>query len=416
MTLISNMEDSSSDAEGGWGSVAASQTLSSQQKSEDLEDEEGWDFALNDSLESSPAPMTPAASVSSAARSNKSWNTTTPRKRGRGRPPGITGSHEFRRMLREEAARSKPASLSKAERCKLAREGKRKKKLSMSSLASSVPISRDIEDIVPVANPVVDASLQQQIFSAASMILRAKAGETCGSLVSTKFSVQEYVDHMFSAKPPPQTLDEENFAGAVHYFFKPYRGYCSMKQTSTEFNTTEHLVSHGLIRSASAVKNLSSSMWNSLLRKVQGMVRDACTHNGILMIAKIRFDETPSKIKVADLDAVGLPAPHVQAGSSKSLAKILQSELEVAFVLQDVSDKSYFMVSGKIPTPLQVLDKQTSKNMRQALEDTLKLDEFEAMSKDFKHRLFLFAADEFSSNNLVHASHPDWLDENFLPM
>ena len=59
------------------------------------------------------------------------------------------------------------------------------------------------------------------------------------------------------------------------------------------------------------------------------------------------------------------------------------------------------MLTGTMPTPLQVLDRQTARNLKMALEDSMKLPGLEDLAEQFAHKMFLFSTDEFSSNDLA---------------
>ena len=76
-------------------------------------------------------------------------------------------------------------------------------------------------------------------------------------------------------------------------------------------------------------------------------------------------------------------------------------------------DGKYVLLSSRVHCPLQVLDRQTSRNMKSALEASLSLAGLEQVGRHFRHRLFMFCTDEFSSNDLsqwaMQACRSGWL-------
>lgn len=71
------------------------------------------------------------------------------------------------------------------------------------------------------------------------------------------------------------------------------------------------------------------------------------------------------------------------------------------------------LLSSRVHCPLQVLDRQTARNMKSALEASLSLAGIEEVGRSFRHRLFMFCTDEFSSNDLsqwaMQACRSGWL-------
>lgn len=251
--------------------------------------------------------------------------------------------------------------ISVSERCARARQAKAAKahkKLESQSLASSLESRFASESIVAADEALVDESLAQgfhgalvqmswkeDMFLAAKKFLMGALSQSACEGSTSGFQVKAYISQLFSSTGPGLLASDadsagsefavakgcEDLQGPIAQFFEPYRGYCSVSQTAQEFKTTDFVISHGLIRSASALLNLSSTMRSGLMQKIHGMLDT--THTGVMIIAKFRFDETPSKIKVSDLDSSAMPGPYRQSGSSKSLAKILQTELEIACLM-----------------------------------------------------------------------------------
>ena len=120
-------DDSDSDDE-GWGALAAHEAahsanaVSATHSALDSDhEEEGWAFAI-DGLD--PAGNDDRFLLQTPAASNKSGPVTSSQRK-RGRPAGIKGSHEYRRMLKEGIQKESGNRVDAATR---AREAKLKKK------------------------------------------------------------------------------------------------------------------------------------------------------------------------------------------------------------------------------------------------------------------------------------------------
>ncbi len=212
------------------------------------------------------------------------------------------------------------------------------------------------------------------------------------------------------AKPSQKLLD---------HLFKPYRGYASMARDAEAFKTTKQSFSRNMIRSSCAMKLAYTKMWGNMLSHVKSMIGPGSSHDPVLFIARFRFDETPSKIRVHDLESMQLPETSNPANAKPTLAKILQTEFSISVLLKtrshspDAVGGTHVMLSGVFPTPLQVLDRQTARNLTMALEDSMKVPGLEDVASKFQQKLFLFCTDEFSANDLaqfsMQAARRDWL-------
>lgn len=225
-------------------------------------------------------------------------------------------------------------------------------------------------------------------------------------------------------KHKPSVTEEELTPSQklLDHLFKPYRGYASMSRDAEAFNATKQSFSRNMIRSACALKLAYTKLWGNMLSHVKSMIDPGSSHDPVIFIARFRFDETPSKIRVHDLESKTLPETSNPANAKPTLAKILQTEFSISVLLKtrscspnagDAVTGTHVMLSGVFPTPLQVLDRQTSRNLKMALEDSMKVAGLEDVANKFPQKLFLFCTDEFSSNDLaqfsMQAARKDWL-------
>eukprot|EP00438_Fugacium_kawagutii_P031259 Skav218631 [mRNA] locus=scaffold365:169195:172418:+ [translate_table: standard] len=157
-------------------------------------------------------------------------------------------------------------------------------------------------------------------------------------------------------------------------------------------------------RSASALRSSASKLWGNFLQHLQSMLQD---FDGVFFIISLRFDETPCKIKVEDEDSYKLPqgpeAPGKPTQAAQQLAKVLQTEVAIAALLRskEADGKKHVLVSGYVPVPLQVLDRQTARNMTCALSDSMSLPGLLDAAEKFEFKSFLFCTDEYAANNLT---------------
>ena len=413
---ISDSLDCGSDGdEDGWAEVAATTAMNSpactpvKKTDEDESDEaSGWDSVGHLELDThSDAGSLYTPSIAPTDLSSG--------KRGRGRPPGIRGSHAFRRMLKNQLDQDVAelnANKTESRKDQLARARAAKKDYAARA--------KDVHDSGLPSGPSGNADKVGEHFHGSPLELWSyKAGlelvpdkpvghgKHQDQEQPPKFQLQPFLESLFQEsngssgqEDGEQSMSTESCKWLSHYF-KPYRGYCSISRDSQAFNEDAKAIERGLVRSASALKNVSNQMWGSLLSHLRSLL-DAGSQ-GLLALVKFRFDETPSKIRCSDLD---------QTCQTKSLAKILQTEIDMAFLLQD-PDGRRLMLSGRIPTPLQVLDRQTAQNMCYASDYNLQqLPGLENVTGQFRQRTLMFSTDEFSSNDLaqfcMQAKRPGW--------
>eukprot|EP00438_Fugacium_kawagutii_P030562 Skav222977 [mRNA] locus=scaffold2762:20868:23516:+ [translate_table: standard] len=369
----------------------------------------------------------------------KSIGSTSTRRLGR--PPGLKGSHSFRAKLRAEReaeAAAAQSNMSRSDICKLAREKKAQKRAAKDEEIEDRKVQRlkaDALALVPLAvdaHPQLGADLEKSVCSCALQALQRP--DISQMLVKPAYSSTRlktdldpgaYISFLFhgtsdnSAQSDfPEVKEEDNsFADMIGHVFKPYRSICSSSRDAEAFKVSDQTMARTIIRSACAVKCASSKLWGNFLQHLKTMME---RYNGVLFVVAFRFDETPSKIKIQDIDSQYLSNFSSGAGKStqaaKQLAKVLQTELCVSALLapksRDLPQES-MLISGYVPVPLQVLDRQTARNMRQALRDSMHLPGLDEVASEFKKKLFLYCTDEFAANGLtqfaMQASHPGWM-------
>ena len=136
------------------------------------------------------------------------------------------------------------------------------------------------------------------------------------------------------------------------------------------------------IRVAACVHEATSQLWSGFVQYIQHML-DREGYKRLLLIKSRRYDETPYKIRIGTGTASD-PANNSSGTSSTAVvlatdghqevpedrskqegvaAKVLQSELYVAALLHHEESKNSLLVSGKVPCPLQCVDRTTAENL-----------------------------------------------------
>ena len=119
-------------------------------------------------------------------------------------------------------------------------------------------------------------------------------------------------------------------------------------------------------------------------------------YNLLMVIKKRRYDETPCRLNIKHGDGTR---------EKGSVVKLLQSELSVAFLLQNTSTRQVAFARCWLPTPLKVLERNTSSLIvaaQRELEGLIpKLTEFADASR---LRLALINTDSYSANFAAEAA------------
>ena len=208
----------------------------------------------------------------------------------------------------------------------------------------------------------------------------------------------------------------------------------SMSTKAVEDKTKQTHVGEKILTVAAAVLEWSYFLWGLFLSYIYGL----CTagsqppYQPILFMLKLRYDETPGKVRVSSSvvggDAKGkskgskkgIPigselhdkyyegmtledlAKAIPANQSSDRAKIFQSELSLGCLLKPTSpgDRlTYKWLSGSLPTALQSLEDGTGESIRAALFDTVrKIPELERVSSLFPLVLRHSCSDRYTGN------------------
>lgn len=450
------------DSDGGWDAVAHATSFSApavssgpcvvERSFNEIEDEThdldlGWEELVQEfGMQTPPAASNSRDESESVEGSAMSMfaGTDAP-KRKRGRPCGTTGSHAFRRFLKESREADSAGKMSRNEALVLARAAKSAKKndidigsqssqglkrqkgnsesalISRSASSQSLALIHDhgYDDAFPVVGNALQSSVLAAALSSITSGLEFNAGPACPRNPFKDFMLELYGEGSQQIDSSRQEEAERVITGeeaALDLIFQPYRGYCSFQRDSDALKISRHQLIRCLIRSASVFRNCSSKLLGNFFAEVKQKI--SSTHRGVLFMAKFRFDETPSKISVDNLMSSNIPDPlayqQKTTRSSKQLCKILQTEFSVSVVLQAHDVKETMMLSTSVPTALQVLDRTTGNNIRQALEQSWNaIPDLQSCTEGFDFKCLLFNTDEYGANDLaqwgMQLTRPGWL-------
>ena len=322
--------------------------------------------------------------------------------------------------------------MTRQERFALARDVKKRKR----EEAEAAALSRQQQEELPVLAdpyPEVGTDLEKSLTSCVLQALQQGSGTSTGSTSAANSSILAYanlraqcepkafVQSLFEqgpayhgpekqlARESAMDMDEgdsksEQVDGLIKYIFTPYRGHCSIARHSEVFKVSTQFVERTLLRSACLLQRLSCKLWGNFFQHIGSMLQKGFL--GVLFIVNFRFDETPNRIKIPDPQAAKFPnqaeGEGKSTGASQKLAKVLQTEVSVSVLLQAPDgDRKHTLITGYVPTVLQVLDRQTARNMVKALQDSIAIPGLDDCAEKFQHHMYLFSSDEFSANGLT---------------
>ena len=144
--------------------------------------------------------------------------------------------------------------------------------------------------------------------------------------------------------------------------------------------TKEHNITNKVLACGQALLEMSCFAWNILflmLLKMCSQQQTGKSTRPLMTCVRLRYDETPSKVRVDDPQiSTGEGTGKTEKISTSTLhAKVLQTECMVGLLMQNINTsdgtKSHTFVSGQVATPLRALHRVTGANTAAALEEVL---------------------------------------------
>ncbi|CAE7243603.1 unnamed protein product [Symbiodinium sp. CCMP2592] len=242
----------------------------------------------------------------------------------------------------------------------------------------------------------------------------------CHALDSEK---QNLVDVKLSksGKVRAAATDPVKQSEAVDRFLDGTALTCSCTSLANIHQCNSSTLQKHLLASACIVAESSSFMLGSMVEtclsaaKAQGLLP-------MLFALRVRYDETPTKVRLVSACDKSLQqscgfvfvpkaASSGQAlqdfgarqglavGESCTLAKILQTELELGMLFASPDMGDYWWVRSPIPCTLSAMDRTTGENERAAVWDQIsRVPEMNRLARTFKYRMRLTCTDRYSAN------------------
>ncbi|CAE7529683.1 unnamed protein product, partial [Symbiodinium sp. CCMP2592] len=349
--------------------------------------ESGWlDLLVNeDEATDSLAPEVPLGAESSIPGPQ-------PEHRGRGRPPGLRGSHTYRAALRAQEAAEQQLQSQRSHSVEDARLALQKKR---ESTAKSSSAAQALIDEIQVV--------------------------TSGSVL------QQGLNQVVMTKSLSKQLEETPEETARTLMHEVGRSVTSLKAESDSLGESTFMLCKRYAQCASGIINFSGLLWEQLLVMVAQLCNSECgQYKPLLLVVKRRYDETPSRIRVpaaageTTTQSRGSDGSGSASKEKNALAKVLQSELQVSVLLQqkpnDESAESgpCFLITGQSPTWLQAIERNTAECLRQCQKALLAvIPKLNAVSATFALPVSMVNTDRFSANyrceRAIQLDHPHFV-------
>ena len=120
-------------------------------------------------------------------------------------------------------------------------------------------------------------------------------------------------------------------------------------------------------------------LWSGMLQALWDKLQDGW--RGILLIQKLRHDETPMRIRLAEDGSVARKDQEVALHG-----KVLQFEASIHALVQDEQTGKMLLLSGKVPAMLQTVDRMTAECLVAAIDRVQDvIPDFERFTSAFAH-------------------------------
>ena len=156
--------------------------------------------------------------------------------------------------------------------------------------------------------------------------------------------------------------------------------FLSMNYKALARTTGEHNIPRRVLAIGQALLEMSYYVWNLLFMMILNMCKspgDVFSTRPLLTCVRLRYDETPSKVRVDDPSGLAHSddSHTVETSTSCQHAKVLQIECLVGVLLQDhdlsTGATLHTFISGEIPVPLFALHSTSGENTASALRQVL---------------------------------------------
>ena len=179
----------------------------------------------------------------------------------------------------------------------------------------------------------------------------------------------------------------------------------SNRALANQLNIPEKRFGEQAMISASAIYESSNCLWGSMLLFL-GAEFDSGRLQPVMILRRFRYDETPLRNRVKLYD----PTIDQLVEDVSDHTKLMQTEFALRVVCYRPSDKSYWIVSGSLPTVLQAVEKTTARCTKACLVNLLEATPgLLSFSHRFPLRIHSSTTDRYSANLLAEKSL--WADD-----
>lgn len=179
----------------------------------------------------------------------------------------------------------------------------------------------------------------------------------------------------------------------------------SNRALANQLNIPEKRFGEQAMISASAIYESSNCLWGSMLHFL-GAEFDSGRLQPVMIIRRFRYDETPLRNRVKLYD----PTIDQLVEDVSDHTKLMQTEFALRVVCYRPSDKSYWILSGSLPTVLQAVEKTTARCTKACLVNLLgAIPGLLSFSHRFPFRVHSSTTDRYSANILAEKSL--WADD-----
>ena len=283
----------------------------------------------------------------------------------RGRPKGTFGSHELRQRLKKMKNEDQSAPAMANPRPGTIEHAREKRKQLVATRKRGDVVDKGIPDSLSASSDSIPSrignKLQQCLYHTVARVQR------------NKLDISDSVVSFFLRNEVLTTS-----ASAIGKFLGATRSY----------------VQRTLISSACSILHTGGWLWGCMMSMLFSLYSgESPTYVPLVIILKLKYDETPSKVRVVETSERIYMSPDLKkspvdflteedqkefekltsTGSAQSAnhAKVLQTQFEIAMLLKSSQANEYFSVTGEVPTSLQVMDKTTGECIRACLWDTV---------------------------------------------
>ena len=321
--------------------------------------------------------------------------------RRRGRPPGTFGGRIWREtqknlVQQQEALKPKPGDIAFARQCrsKAAQQRRETKQQAVSSSAGQLvlPTASSVDDLAPylpvaVLAPSSAKTLQLDLQNA--FLKGCSKGVGCDD-----------------------ELTEQHLQGSM----------ASLSYTAFEKLTGDNNAGRRVLSVASALFEFAVLLWSGFLLFLTGggVKQEEDEFQPLMCCLRLRYDETPTKVRIEDLkcDTIclgfgsaplsALTPEQVASGNflgsetSSNYAKVLQIEMFLGVLLQNRGGNHQVWTFGQVPTCLYALESTTGRITYHALKDAIEaVGSYKNMSEKFPINIRHTCSDRYSANTVA---------------